>query len=134
MVPIPFQAATGRRDPLEVAAVHVKNYICGRPVMADRKNLVFVFMDAAISYCRIALALDDTAPIARARRNAKKSYGCALRVARRLSFSPDDVSAFESRSACLEELISRLAVKEVLASPRPRSRRLPDSSPPDWHP
>jgi hypothetical protein len=134
MVPIPFQAATGRRDSLEVAGVHVKNYIHGRPLTSDRKNLVFVFMDAAISYCRIALALGDAAPLARARRNAKKSYGCALRVAGHLAFSPDDVSAFESRSACLEELISRLAVKEVLASPRPRNRRLAGSSPLDWHP
>jgi hypothetical protein len=86
--------------------------------MMDDTQLLLNFMDVTILSCRTALALSAPVKIDSFHRNAKKSYGCALRYAGKLFFTDSDVNAFEFRSIDLENLISQLAAKDSLPSSR----------------
>jgi hypothetical protein len=61
-------------------------------------------------------------------RSAKKSYAVALRWAGRLSFSVDDVSAFELCAVRLENVVSKLEEQYVNQGVEPRYDRSPASS------
>ena len=66
--------------------------------------------------CELALLSDDREVVARNIHRAKKSYATALRRAGRLSFSVEDVRAFESRTIRLESLISKLEQRHKVQS------------------
>lgn len=61
-----------------------------------------------IGICESALKSDDPEAIEGNIRDAKKWYADALRCAGQLSFSVEDVEAFEFRTVRLEEVISQL--------------------------
>jgi hypothetical protein len=58
--------------------------------------------------CRSALQSTDTERGKRDIGHAKRSYASAIRCAGRLSFSVQDVQAFESRTVELEDIVSKL--------------------------
>jgi hypothetical protein len=61
-----------------------------------------------IGFCESALKSDDPEAIKGNIRDAKKCYADALRCAGQLSFSVEDVEAFEFRTVRLEEVILQL--------------------------
>ena len=65
-------------------------------------------IDLVTEICKSALLSADSEDIESKIRDAKKWYANALRSAGKLSFSVQDVEAFESRTVRLEEMIVKL--------------------------
>lgn len=76
-----------------------------------------------VEICEKALLSDDSEIIKAGIQDAKKWYADALRSAGRLSFSVEDVEAFEFRTVRLEDLISKLERRFVFQSAATRRRR-----------
>jgi hypothetical protein len=64
--------------------------------------------DIVLTSCELALLSTDPEVIARCIGHSKKSYDSLLRAAGRLSFTVQDVQAFELKAVMLESLIARL--------------------------
>ncbi len=71
------------------------------------RNVIHL-MDGAIRCGELELLLNDLSRVERRIQRTKKAYWNALRAAGRLSFGARQVSAFESRSIRLEQIICEL--------------------------
>ncbi len=79
-----------------------------RPARKPSAQSVFAEMDSVIRSCRAALLSSDFESIRRRINSAKKRYALALRHAAPVAFTMRDVRTMDSKSAELENLISRL--------------------------
>jgi len=75
---------------------------------AARIEILMAKIDLFIAICESALLSMDSEDIVSKIRDAKKWHADALRCAGQMSFSVQDVEAFESRTVRLEETIFKL--------------------------
>lgn len=85
------------RFPKETNGIYVRNVMC--------------LMEGAIRCGEIGLLFGDLRVCEAQVHRTKKAYGNALRFAGWVSFDPNDVIAFESKSVRLEEIIQRLQAR-----------------------
>jgi hypothetical protein len=83
---------------------------------ADSVDMMLQQIEVVTEICESAMLATDTDNLESSVHEAKKWYADALRCAGRLSFSVQDVEAFEARTIRLEEAISELESRYVLST------------------
>jgi hypothetical protein len=81
-------------------------------------EMLLTIIELVISHCESAFLETRPEVTSRILLNAKMSYGDALRYAGKISFTSQDVNAFQFKTVRLEEIISRLEQRHAAGNSR----------------